>query len=79
MSANSRCYQLAFEINAPIQKKKKKVDRDFLVDLFQDLYDSNLSYVHPRISKFGRCFFNGQMFSSDFNSLSRASSEILFR
>ena len=40
---------------------------------FKDLYDEDLEYINPRIDKYGRCEFNGQKFSSDFNSTDRGS------
>ena len=41
-------------------------------NFFEDLYETNLDYILPRIDKFGRCEVNGMKFSSEFNSTDRA-------
>lgn len=57
-------------------KMNVRVNPNFLSELrsfFEDLYGTDLSYVHPRINKFGRCLVNGITFSSDYNSTDRGS------
>lgn len=57
-------------------KQNIRIKPQFLRELqsfFEGLYGGDLKYVRPRITKYGRCFVNGQKFSSDFNSTDRGS------
>lgn len=57
-------------------KTKVKAYPEFLKDLhtfFEDVYGNSVNYISPRISKYGRCWVNGQKFSSEFNSTERGS------
>lgn len=61
------------EVQHPL-KKNIKINQQFLLEVrkfFLGLYGEELDYVPPRIDKYGRCFVNGQKFSSDFNSTDR--------
>ena len=62
------------QFHHPCQKNLKVRRTSHFSELstfFEDLYGRDFDYLRPRITKYGQCSVNGQIFSSDFNSTDR--------
>ncbi len=54
-------------------KRNVRINSTFKTELRAFFNGSDITYIRPRIDKFGRCIVNGINYSSDFNSTDRGS------